>query len=66
MEVEHCYDLVSKENKKIQSSSKTVIFVKSVKSRPENGEGRMTVSLISRAEVIHQTDFDGTNAKDPI
>ena len=29
-------------------------------------EGRKTASLISRTEVIHQTDFDETNAKHPI
>ena len=29
-------------------------------------QGRMTASLISRPEVIHHSDFDGTNAKDLI
>ena len=29
-------------------------------------QGRKTASLISRAEVIHQTDLDETNAKHPI
>ena len=29
-------------------------------------QGRKTASLISRTEVIHHSNLDGTNAKDPI
>ena len=62
------FSYISGPGKKIQVS--TVHYIDTVRLQTllilAILEGRMTASLISRTEVIHHSDLDGTNAKDLI